>query len=152
MSEEASAGVVPIIGAWKLVTSKIDVDDGRVMYPFGEDATGSLILTESGRFAAQLMRRNRPRFASGDQLRGTPDEIKAGFEGFFSTFGTYEYNEAETYMTLNFEGSLFPNWEGVSQKRFIEFDGDLLLLTTPPIQWGGGGEIVAVLIWELIGS
>lgn len=152
MSQETKAGAVPLIGAWKLITSKIDIDDGRVMYPFGEDALGSIIFTESGRFAAQIMRRNRPKFASGDQLKGTPDEVKAGFEGFFSTFGSFELNSDEAYLVLNFEGSLFPNWEGASQKRIMEFKDGQLILTTPPIQWGGGGEIVVVLIWERIGT
>ena len=38
-------------------------DDETTIYPFGERARGSIIYTESGRYSAQLMRRDRPRFA-----------------------------------------------------------------------------------------
>jgi len=49
------------------------------------------------------------------------------------------------------EGSLFPNWEGQGQKRYVELSGHRLKLTTPPTLWGGGEEIVGMIEWERIG-
>ncbi|RMF80805.1 MAG: lipocalin-like domain-containing protein [Chloroflexi bacterium] len=153
MASENRSNSIPIIGAWKLISFEITVDDGRVLYPFGEDAYGSIIYTESGRFAAQVMRRNRLQIVSGDQMKGTPEEIKANYEGVVSYFGPYEFNAEEGYVIHQVEGSLFPNWEGDGQKRFCEFIGDnRIKLSTPPTLWGGGGEIVASLIWERIDS
>ncbi|GEM_PF-6774270 len=45
--------------------------------------------------AVQIMRSDRPAFASGERLEGTQEEIKAAFEGYFAYYGTYEVNEAE---------------------------------------------------------
>ena len=150
MQDKGENRNVPIIGAWRLISFQIERSDGEVLHPFGEDALGSIIYTESGRFSAQVMRRSRPSFAVADQTKGTPDEIKANYEGVVSYFGPYEFNGQDGYVTHHVEGSLFPNWEGEGQKRFFELIGDRLRLSTAPMVWGGG-EMVAVLLWERIG-
>ena len=140
---------IPIIGAWKLISFQIQKENGEVVYPFGKNAQGSLIYTESGRVSAQVMRPNRPQFASGDQLKGTTEEIKANYEGFVSYYGSYKFDRKKGIVIHHMEGSLFPNWEGQRQKRFFELTGNRLKLSTPPTLWGGG-EVVAVLLWERI--
>jgi len=140
---------IPIIGAWKLISFEIQKENGEVVYPFGKNAQGSVIYTESGRVSAQVMRPDRPRFASGDQMKGTTEEIKANYEGFVSYYGPYEFNRKKGLVIHHMEGSLFPNWEGQRQKRFFELSGNRLKLSTPPTLWDGG-EVVAVLLWERI--
>jgi len=138
----------PIIGAWKLILFEIRRENGEVIYPFGKNAQGSVIYTESGRFSAQLMRTDRPQFASGDQMRGTAEEIKANYEGFVSYYGSYEFDRKKGFVIHHVEGSLFPNWEGQRLKRFFELSGNRLKLSTPPTLWGG--EVVGVVLWERI--
>ena len=140
---------IPIIGVWKLISFEIQKENGEVVYPFGKSAQGSLIYTDSGRFSAQVMRPDRPRFASGDQLRGTNEEIKANYEGFVSYYGPYEFDRKKGFVIHHVEGSLFPNWEGQRQKRFFELSRNRLKLSTPPTLWGGG-EVVGVVLWERI--
>jgi hypothetical protein len=140
-----------IIGAWRLISFEIERDDGTVIRPFGADAQGSIIYTDSGRFSVQVMRRGRPSFAAGDQMRGTPDEIEASYKGCISYYGSFKLDAEGRFVAHQVEGSLFPNWEGEGQKRFFEFSGDRLKLSTPPTLWGGGGEVVGVLVWERIG-
>lgn len=82
----------PIIGAWKLISFEIHRENGEVIYPFGKNAQGSIIYTESGRFSAQVTHPDRPRFASGDQMSGTTGEVKANYEGFVSYYGSYEFD------------------------------------------------------------
>lgn len=141
---------VPIIGAWKLISFEIQKADGEVIYPFGENAQGSIIYTETGRFSVQVMRPGRPQFASGDQMKGTTKEIEASYEGFVSYYGLYEFDSEHGFVVHHVEGCLFPNWEGHPQKRFFELSGNRLKLITPPTLWGAAGEVVAVLIWERI--
>ena len=148
MEQNRTESPIPIIGEWKLVSFQIQEDNGDVIYPFGEDAQGSIIYTESGRFSAQLMRTDRPRFASGDQMKGTVEETEANYKGFISYYGPYEFDREGGFVVHHVEGSLFPNWEGQGQKRFFELSGNRLKLSTPPMLWGGGGEIVAVLLWK----
>lgn len=139
----------PLIGSWKLISFEIQRENGESIYPFGKNAQGTIIYTESGHFSVQLMRPDRPRFASGDQMRGTTDEIKANYEGVISYYGHYEFDRKNGFVIHYVEGSLFPNWEGQGQKRFFELSGNWLKLSTPTTLWGGG-EVVAVLTWERI--
>jgi hypothetical protein len=150
MRHGLSQNSVPIVGAWKLISFEIRRDNGEVTYPFSEEAQGSIIYTESGRFAAQVMRPDRPQFAAGDQMKGTAEEIKANYEGFVSYFGPYEFDAENGFVLHHVEGSLFPNWEGQAQKRFFKLSGNRLTLSTPPTLWGGGGQIIGHLVWERI--
>ena len=136
-----------LIGAWKLVTFEFRKADGAVIYPYGEKARGSLIYTESGRYSAQLMRNDRPRFAIADQMMGTPNEIEANYKGSISYFGTYEVHMENGFIIHRVESSIFPNMEGTDQKRFFELSEGQLKLTTPPINLDGE-KAVGVLLWE----
>lgn len=149
MERNLSQTSVPIIGAWKLISFETQKADGEVIRPFGENAQGSIIYTESGRFSAHVMRPDRPQFASGDQMKGTAEEIETNYKGFVSYYGHYEFDGQNGFVVHHVEGSLFPNWEGQALKRFFELSGNRLKLTTPPTLWGGG-EIVGVLLWERI--
>ncbi len=75
------------MGAWRLISFEIKREDGTVVRPFGADARGSIIYTDSGRFSAQLMRSDRPSFIAGDQMKGTPAEIEASYKGCISYYG-----------------------------------------------------------------
>jgi len=138
----------PIIGAWKLISFEIHRENGEVTYPFGKNAQGSIIYTESGHMSVQLMRPDRPQFASGDQMKGTTEEIKANYESFISYYGPYEFDSKGGFVIHHVEGSLFPNWEAQRHKRFFELSGNRLKLSTPPLLWGG--KVVGVLLWERI--
>lgn len=138
------------IGTWKLVSSEIRLSDGQLIYPLGRDAVGRITYDTSGHMSCQLTRLDRPAFSSGDQWSGTPEETKSAFEGCVAYFGTYEVNEEKGTVTHHVEGSLFPNWVGTDQRRFFEFSGDRLTLTTPPIP-AGGQQATALLIYERLG-
>lgn len=140
----------PMVGAWELISFKIQKSNGEVIYPFGKNAQGSIVYTDSGRFSAQVVRPDRPRFASGDQMKGTPEEIKANYEGYVSYYGSYEFDNEKGTIIHHVEGSLFPNWEGQDLKRFFELSDNRLEISTPPTLWGGGGEVVGTLIWKRI--
>src|SRR5258706_14248900 len=139
-----------IIGAWNLVTFEFRKADGNVIYPFGEQANGFLIYTEAGRYSAQLMRKDRPRFAIADQMLGTPAEIEANYKGSISYFGAYEINIENGFVIHHVESSIFPNMEGTDQKRFFELSEDRLQLTTPPIKLDGV-KAVGLLLWQRVG-
>ena len=155
LAKEAKAEAAPrakttvqrFIGTWKLVTSEFRTSDGKVSYPLGEKAVGILLYDSGGRMAVQLMRPDRPKFASGDMRGGTPEEIKTAAEGYVAYFGTYDVDEKQGSVVHHVEASLFPNWLGQDQMRFFEFSDDLLTLRTPPIL-SGGQEITGVLVWK----
>lgn len=48
------------------------------------------------------------------------------------------------------KASLFPNWVGTDQERFVVWDGARLLLSTAPTVLGGQ-QLTAHLVWERVG-
>jgi Lipocalin-like domain len=144
---EAEMTIQQFIGTWKLVTSEFRTSDGKVSYPLGEKAVGILIYDSGGRMAAQLMRPDRPKFASGDMRGGTPEETKTAAEGYVAYFGTYEVDDKKGTVIHHVEASLFPNWVGQDQVRFFEFSAGMLTLKTLPLL-SGGQEITGILIWK----
>jgi len=144
---QAAPNIQKFIGTWRLVTSEFRTSDGRVTYPLGENAVGLLIYDGGGRMAAQLMRLDRPEFASGDMRGGTPDEFKAAADGYVAYFGTYEVDDQKGTVIHHVDASLFPNWIGQDQVRYFEFSTDRLTLKTLPFL-SGGGEITGVLVWK----
>jgi hypothetical protein len=143
-----SQSSISIVGAWKLISYKIQKDNEKAIYPFGENALGSLIYTDSGRVSAQVMRSDRPKFASGDQMKGTAGEIKANYESYISYYGSYEIDKKNGFVIHHVEGSLFPNWEGLGLKRFFKLSCNRLTLIATAFE--DGSRYVATLIWERI--
>ena len=139
----------PLIGAWRLVTFEFRKTDGEVIYPFGAEAQGTIIYTESGRYSGQLMRKDRPRFTIPDQMKGTVEEIQAAYKGSISYFGAYAVDVENKVINHVVEGSLFPNMEGSNQKRFFELSNGKLILQTQPFRVNGE-KVVGILQWEKI--
>ena len=137
---------------WKLISSEMRTSTGEVLHPLGTDCAGNLMLDSAGHLSAHLMRLDRPKFASGDILRGTDEEIKTAYQGYVAFWGNYRVDESKHEMTYVVEGSLFPNWIGHENLRHYEFTDNqqTLILRTPPFL-AAGKEIVGVLIWQRIG-
>ncbi len=135
------------VGTWKLVSCEFRRPDGNVTLPYGPDAAGMLMYDAAGHMAVQFMGDDRPLFASGDIQKGTPEETKAAFDSMVAYFGTYEVDESEGLVTHHLEGSWFPNWVGIDQKRFFELAGNRLTLKSPPLL-AAGATVTALLIWE----
>jgi hypothetical protein len=135
------------VGTWKLVSLESRRSNGQIVYPYGRDVLGAINYDARGNMSMQLMRSDRPAFAINDPQKGTPEDIKAAFEGFLAYFGTYEINEEKGTITHHMRGSSFPNWVGSDHIRFFEFSGNRLTLRTPPIHVGGI-SVTSLLIWE----
>ena len=135
------------VGAWRLVSFESRLPAGSVRHPFGEAPVGLAIFSADGHVAAQLMRPDRSRFASGEQTTGTPDEIRQAFSACVAYFGKCDIDEETGTLVTHVEGSLFPNWIGGDQVRTYEFrDGRLVL--SPPPRTTGGQTVTSELVWE----
>jgi Lipocalin-like domain len=110
-----------------------------------------VIYDADGNMAGQIMRRDRPAFASGSSHHGTPDEIKAAFEGYSAYFGTYAIDLSEGVVRYQLEGSLFPNWVDSDQIREFEITGNLMYLRIPVISVGEE-KLSGLFVWERLES
>jgi hypothetical protein len=135
------------IGAWKLVSAEYRRKDGGVIEYLGEKPLGMLVYTADGHMSVHLERRDRPMFATDDRLGGTPEEIRAAFQGYLGYYGTFAVDEAQGTVTHHLEACSFPNWNGVDQKRFYQLAGDHLMLRTPPLLIKGE-QVEGHLVWR----
>ena len=137
-----------LIGTWKLISAcSIRQSDGEAQYPFSKQPVGQIIYDSAGNMSVIIMRPERPKSSINDKSQATNEEIKSAFDGFEAYFGTYEIDEEKKIISHHIVGSLFPNWEGMTQTRFAEFSGNQLTLKTPPISYGGA-TITGTLVWE----
>ena len=133
-----------VVGTWRLKRWETRAANGRVAYPLGPDAVGSLTYTPGGHVAVAIMRTGRAAFAGDDLLGGTPEERAAAAAGYVSYCGRYEVRDGA--VVHHVELSLFPNWVGSEQVRFAEVAGDELTISTGPLPIGG--ETVSRLVWQ----
>lgn len=136
-----------IIGRWKLISLSAENPDGDIKYPYGEDPFGMLMYDAEGYMFGLVMRPGRSKFASGDMMGGTPEEIKEAFEKFEAYCGTYEVDEEMGTVTHHVEGARFPNFEGADQPFFLEFFANRLIIKSQPIP-ALSTEWVVSLMWE----
>jgi hypothetical protein len=135
-----------LVGSWRLISYEEHRDDGSVI-PVWVNPRGRLMYDAAGRMSGQIMKADRPSFASSDLLDGTAEEVREAFEGYFAYYGSYTVDSNEGVVTHHVEGSLYPNYNGSDQRRFFRLSGNQLRLRTPPIV-SGGRTSEFELVWE----
>ena len=136
-----------LVGAWRLLSWENRAADGQITYPMGADALGYLLYTADGRFSVTISRRGRAGFAAGDLLSGTTEEQARAVEGYVAYAGRYSFHGDRVIHHV--ELSLFPNWVGTDQERWVELAGDRLTLSASPLLLAGRQQIPR-LVWERV--
>jgi len=132
-----------LVGTWTLVSADNVAPDGTKRQLFGANPKGILILDASGRYALVQARPDRPKFKANNRLQGTPEEVKAAWDGAVAQFGTWSVNEADKTVSLRIEGAVYPNQEGTDAKRpIVSLTADQLKWVNPAPGSGGRSENV----------
>ena len=56
--------------------------EGNLTYPFGPDAVGHYMFTNSGYGGVAIMKKDRPNFTAGDIFAGSSDEFTDASKGY----------------------------------------------------------------------
>ena len=136
-----------LVGAWRLVSWENQAADGQVTYPMGPDPNGYVIYAADGRFSVTISRRGRAGFAAGDLLSASAEEQVRAVEGFVAYAGRYSFHG--DHVIHHVELSLFPNWVGTDQQRWVELAGDRLILSASPLLLAGKQQVPR-LVWERV--
>ena len=136
-----------LVGAWRLASWENQATDGQVSYPMGPDPNGYVLYTGEGRFSVTISRRGRAGFAAGDLLSGTAEEKARAMEGFVAYAGRYSFDGDR--VVHHVELSLFPNWVGSDQERWVELAPDRLILSASPLLLAGKLQVPR-LVWERV--
>ncbi|GER86939.1 hypothetical protein KDW_11010 [Dictyobacter vulcani] len=135
-----------LTGTWKLAAVEIRFSDGDIIYPWGLQARGHLVYAADGYMSAVISASERVHFTTDDILTGTIEEQARAARSYISYGGPYEIHGNEVIHHV--EVSLFPNWVGQQQRRFIEaVDGEQLILRSAPLL-ASGREGIGYLIWK----
>ncbi|HEY6248494.1 MAG TPA: lipocalin-like domain-containing protein [Candidatus Angelobacter sp.] len=120
-----------LVGTWKLVSASLSTAGGeRNDAPFGQNPTGFLTYTGEGRMAGMISYSGRKPLSVSDwSLAEVEEKAEA-----FSTFGAYagRYTLREDRVIHHVEISSLQNWVNTDLVRLIKFQGDRLILVTPP--------------------
>jgi Lipocalin-like domain len=137
-----------IVGTWQLVSASATTEAGAVIAgPFGTDPEGLLIYTAQGRMSAIISNGGRQPLSIADRVSSPAEERAGAFSTFIAYAGRYTYSEGR--VVHHVELSLVPNWANTELVRLVRFEGERMVLRTPPISIGGVSEVVD-LVWERV--
>ncbi|WP_213737686.1 lipocalin-like domain-containing protein [Bradyrhizobium sp. dw_411] len=128
-----------LVGVWTLVLSDNVNPDGSRIHLYGSDPKGILTFDATGHYTLQIMSKDRPKFASNDKSKGTPEEYRASVVGTQCHFGTYTVDEQDSSITIHVEHATYTNWEGSDLKWPITIKADEVKFTVPHPTIGGPG-------------
>lgn len=135
-------------GTWRLKDSYAESDGVKRAFPLGEGTKGLIMYDSIGHMSAQLMSAERVKFSARVPSDIPLEEISRAYNEYTSYFGTYTLDVAAGTIVHHVEGALAPQWIGGDQLRYFKFNGELLVLTTPPMKIADGSKVVNKLVWE----
>jgi hypothetical protein len=140
-----------LVGAWRLVS----VEGADPTFHFAIDhPTGVIIYDRSGWMSVQIDIKGRRKPFLNGPAGGTSEEKVAAFDNYIAYYGTYTLDLNAQTVTHHLADASQPNWRGVNNVRWFEFQGNDRLLLIPR-EDGKGGVIdrknaTFKLLWERI--
>jgi hypothetical protein len=140
MTESISAP--ELVGTWKLVSaSSVTANGRRDETPYGASPAGFLTYTEDGRVTAMIS------YAGRKPLPAVPkmEEQAEAYKTFFAYAGRYTLNHDKVIHHV--EVCSFQNYVNKDLVRSLKFQGDQIVLATPPSLIDGTIQTVEI-IWQ----
>ncbi|SDI13725.1 lipocalin-like domain-containing protein [Pseudomonas panipatensis] len=133
-----------IRGRWAILSWEQVYDDGRVVYPMGTALEGFIEYSDFGMFCV-IAKADREPFVSGGQWSASDAEKAAAYGSYLTYAGAFDV-QGDTVLH-HVRHSLFPNWEGGTQRRIAHLDGGVLALTAR-LEEGSSEARTATLRWR----
>lgn len=142
-SSTSAQTVNQLVGTWKLVSASSTTSSGeRSETPYGPNPIGFLTYTWDGRVAALISYGGRKSLSFGG---GTLEEQAEAFKTFLAYAGRYTLSGDQ--VTHCVEISSIQNYVDKELVRSVKFQGDQIILVTPPTRMNGKIQTVE-LIWQ----
>jgi len=121
-----------LVGSWHLIAADKILPDGSQVADYGTAPRGIAIFTADGHYVIEIFRSDRLKFASGDRVKGTPEEYKDAVLSTSCHFGTYTVDTAKSTITFHINGASYPNWDKTTRVSSFILEGDKLTWRVPP--------------------
>jgi hypothetical protein len=132
-----------LVGTWKLLSASSATSTGEpIETPYGPNPVGFLTYAGDGRVTALISYGGRKSLSFGG---GTQEEQAEAFKTFLAYAGRYALSGDK--VTHYIELSSIQNYVNKELVRSVKFQGDRIILTTPPTPVNGKIQIVE-LIWQ----
>ena len=131
LATAATAAEPTLAGTWALTAADRLKPDGSRARDYGEHPKGRLIIDAQGRYSLQIFDGDRPRIASGDKAKATPEELAGAVAGSSTHYGTVAVDPVAHVLVFRIEGASFPNWDGTEQRRKYALTADSLSYQVP---------------------
>jgi hypothetical protein len=135
-----------LVGTWKLVSASSTTEGGRMNNAvFGENPTGFITYTADGRMMAIISDGGRKPLSVSDRIAAATEERAKAFSSFVAYAGRYTF--AGDKVIHHVEAASIQNWVNTDLVRAARFEGDRLILKTPPTSRGGIQQSIE-LVWQ----
>ena len=132
-----------LVGSWKLVSASSTTSRGeRSEIPYGPNPMGFLTYTADGRVTALISYGGRKSLSIGG---GTIEEQAEAFKTFLAYAGRYTLSGDK--VTHHVEISSIENYVDRDLVRGVTFQGDQIILVTPPTRVNGKMQTIE-LVWQ----
>lgn len=138
------------VGSWKLIS--INGTPIPNQQPISGKPFGIIMYDQTGHMAVQIVRGDRPQFASG-AAEVTDKERAQAYSTYAAYYGTYTFEPENHIVIHHLEGSLNPGQIGQDNIRYFELKGNRLTLSVANDGKGGRmpfKETTRHLTWEKI--
>ena len=132
-----------LVGTWKLVSASSSADKAV----FGQNPTGFLTYTSDRRMSALVAYDGRRLLSSSDDVSAPTEERAQAFSTFLAYAGRYTFTGHEVIHHV--EIASIQNWVNTDLTRDVTFEGNRLILRTPPMTSGGVVQTFE-LVWERV--
>lgn len=140
------------MGTWKLVSASSATASGEQSdRPYGINPVGFLTYGEDGRVTALISYGGRKRLSIGAKPPALLEEQAEAFKTFLAYAGRYSLSGDK--VTHSIEISSIQNYVNKELVRSVKFQGDRIVLVTPPTMVNGKIQTME-LVWErlVVGS
>jgi hypothetical protein len=135
-----------LVGTWKLVCASSTTPTGeRNETPYGPSPVGFLTYGGDGRVTALISYGGRKSLSVGGGTLSPLEEQAEAFKTFLAYAGRYTLSGEQ--VTHHIEISSIQNYVGKDLIRSVKFQGDQIVLVTPPTPVNGKIQTVE-LIWQ----
>ncbi len=135
-----------LVVTWKLVSASSATTAGERGYsPYGPSPAGILTYTGDGRVSAMISYGGRKPLSLGGGALALQAEQAEAFKTFMAYAGRYTLNSDKVIHHI--EISSIQNYVGKDLVRSVKFQGDQIILLTPPTPVNGKIQTVE-LIWQ----
>jgi hypothetical protein len=141
--DSSESATEKLVGTWKLLSASSTSNKGEVdEYPYGTNPDGYLTYGADGRVTAIISYGGRKPLSLGG---GTLEEQAEAFKTFLAYSGRYSLEGDKVVHQI--EVSSIQNYVGKKLVRHITFEGDRIILVTPPTPVNGKIQTVE-LVWR----